>query len=106
MWLLKRIERKLDAILDMLYWIERKENKAMATLDDVLAGVAEEKTQIDGLATLTANIKAQLDAALAGTLTPEQQAKVDSIFASVQAGTADAVAAINANTPAAAKPAG
>ncbi len=71
------------------------------TLDDVLADVTDEKTQIDSLAALTTGLKAQLDAVLAGALTPAQQAKVDAIFTAVDANKAAVVTAINANTPAA-----
>ena len=71
------------------------------SLDDVLADVTDEKTQIDSLTTLTAGLKAQLDAVLAGSLTPEQQAKVDAIFAAVETNKKAVVDSINANTPAA-----
>jgi len=76
----------------------------MQTLDQVLADVADERTQIDSLSTLTAGIKAQLDAVLAGALTPDQQAKVDAIFAGVESNKAAVVAAINANSPSAPAP--
>jgi hypothetical protein len=76
----------------------------MATLDQVLADVTDESTQIDSLSTLTAGIKAQLDAILAGSLTPDQQAKVDAVFAGIEANKAKVVAAINANSPPAPAP--
>jgi hypothetical protein len=68
------------------------------TLDEVLADVTEESTVIDSLATLTAGIKTQLDAALKGALTLEQQAKVDAIFAAVEANKKKVADAITANT--------
>ena len=74
------------------------------SLDDVLADVTDESTQIDGLTTLTAGIKSQLDAVLAGSLTPAQQQKVNDIFAAVDANKAKVVTAINANTAAASVP--
>jgi hypothetical protein len=74
------------------------------SLDDVLADVQDESTQIDGLSTLTSGIKAQLDAVLAGSLTPAQQAQVNAIFDAVEANKHKVVDAINANTAAAGTP--
>lgn len=83
---------KLDSILTKL-------EVMMPTLDEVLADVQAESTQIDSLATLTAGIKQQLIDALAGTvLPPEVQAKVDAVWAGVEANKAKVVDAINANT--------
>lgn len=79
-------------------------DEVQKSLDDVLADVADESTQIDGLSTLTSGIKAQLDAVLAGSLTPAQQAKVNAIFDAVEANKHKVVDAINANTPAAGAP--
>ena len=70
----------------------------MATLDEVLAAVQEQDTQIDSLAVLVAGIKQQLDAVLGGQLPPETQAKVDAIFERVTSNTQEVVDAINANT--------
>ncbi len=98
MWLFRllfpifqRIERKLDLIIE-------RQNAMAKSLDDLTADVAAESTAVDGLITLTSGIKAQLDAALAGGLTPDQQAKVDAIFAAVDAKKADIAAAITVNT--------
>lgn len=92
--LLLLINRKLDYIIG-------KEIKMENTLDATLADVQSESTVIDGLITLTAGIKSQLDAVLAGALTPDQQAKVDAIFAAVEENKEKVSAAITANTPAA-----
>lgn len=90
---LPRIERKLDLIL-------QKETQIVATLDDILTDVTDEGTQIDSLATLMGGLQQQLTDALAGT-SPAVQAKVDAIFAAVDANKAKIVSAINTNTPAA-----
>lgn len=90
---------KLEQILQRVISIEHKENQIMATLDEVLADVADESTKIDSLSTLVAGIKAQLDAILAGGVTPEVQAKVDALFAGIEANKAKVQAAIDANTP-------
>lgn len=71
----------------------------MATLDDVLAGVADESTKEDSLIALVTNLKTQLDQILAGGLTPAAQAKVDALFASVTANVNKVQTAIDANTP-------
>lgn len=73
----------------------------MATLDQVLQDVTDESTLDDSIITLLTGIKAQLDAVLAGGLTPEVQAKVDAIFTAAEANKAKVAAAIAANTPAA-----
>jgi hypothetical protein len=88
--------RRLDRIL-------ANQEKMMATLDEVLAGVTEENTKVDSLLALLAGIKQQLDDALAspgaGTiLPPDVQAKVDAIFAAVTDAKTKVQAAIDANT--------
>ena len=90
----------LQVVLYGLHKIDlrRMERRLMRTLDDVLNDVQEERTQIASLSTLTAGLRQQLKDALAGVLTPEQQAKVDAIFDGVEANKAAVVAAINANT--------
>jgi hypothetical protein len=93
--LLHRILAKLDGI-------QTKETRIMASLDDVLTDVTAEGTQIDSLSTLTAGLAQQLKDALAGTTLPASvQAKVDAVFAGVEANKGKVIAAINANTPAA-----
>ncbi len=101
------IEQKLDLVLSGLATISRslrtmsqKENAVMATLDQVIADIADENTQIGGLSVLTASLKQQLTDALAGTVIPPTvQAKIDGIFAGIEANKAKVVDAINANTP-------
>lgn len=88
-------DAKLDALLAKLTNMETM----MPTLDEVLAKVTEESTKIDSLATLTAGLKQQLADALADVnLTPEQQAKVDAIFAGITGNEQKVVDAIDANT--------
>lgn len=96
-----RPDHKLDQILQLLQQVITKENILMATLDQTLADVQAETTVVEGLATLTGSLKAQLDAVLAGQLTPAQQAQVDAIFAQVEANKQKLADAITANTPAA-----
>lgn len=76
------------------------ENMA-ATLDSILTQVTDESTVDDSIITLLTGIKAQLDAVLAGALTPAQQAKADAIFAQVEANIKKVADAVTANTPAA-----
>ncbi len=100
------INKKLDAILTqlgvdhrLLAAVKTEEDKMAQTLDDCLADITDLGSKEDGLITLTANIKAQLDAITAGALTPAQQAKVDAIFAGVEARKTAVVTALDANTP-------
>ena len=79
-----KMELQLNRILTKIVGIEKQEKKIMATLDDVLAGVAAESTADDSLIALVVNVKQMLADALAGvTLPPAVQAKVDAVFASV-----------------------
>lgn len=75
-----------------------KLEKLMATVDDLVSDVAAQKTVIDGLDTLLANIAAQI-AALKSTQTdPETAAKIDALHASVTENTGRIQADIVANT--------
>jgi hypothetical protein len=91
-------DEKINLILQLLNHIKGKVDHIMPTLDEVLADVADEKTKIDSLTTLVAGIKKQLDDILAGQLPPEVQAKVDAVFAGVEANKAEVQASIDANT--------
>jgi hypothetical protein len=78
----------------------RKETIIVKDLDQVLADIADESTQIGSLAVLTASLKQQLADALSGTtLPPGVQDKIDAVFAGVEANKAKIVDAINLNTP-------
>lgn len=77
--------------------IEGELTKIMATLDETLAAVTEESGKVDSLSSLVTGIKKQLDDVLAGQLPADVQAKVDAIFAGVQANKQKVVDAINAN---------
>ena len=87
---------RLDRILKLLEQI-------MATLDDTLALVTKESTDLDSVKALMTGLKQQLADALSGTtLPPAVQAKVDAIFAVDTANAqkiADALAAGVTPTP-------
>lgn len=88
----------------LLSWLARLEGRMIEmanTLDDVLADVKAEATVEGSLIDLVTGLKAQLDAVLAGNLTPAQQDKVDAIFAAVETNKSTVAAAVTANTPAA-----
>lgn len=74
----------------------------MSTLDLLLDDVRAQKTQIDSLSALIANIKNQLRDALSGEkLSPAAEAKLAAIMPQLEANTAAINDAINANTDAA-----
>lgn len=98
---LNRIERKLDR---SIIQDQQQGINIMKTLDDVISDITDLSSKEDGLITLTSGIKAQLDAVTQGSLTPEQQAKVDAIFAAVEDRKTTVQAAIDANTPPASPP--
>ena len=84
---------KLDQII-------HNQETMMATLDQVLADVTDESTQLDSLSTLISGLKQQLADALSGANLPAPvQAKVDAIFASAEANKQKIADALNANVP-------
>lgn len=90
---LNRIENKLDILI-------AKENKMGATLDQVLQDVSDETSLEQSVLTLVGNIQDQLKAALAGTtISPANQAKIDSIFSGIESNKTALTAALTANTP-------
>jgi Spy/CpxP family protein refolding chaperone len=97
----KRFER-LENILRRIYiqgqlsW--RKENEQMATLDELVEAAQAEDTKIDSLVALTERLHQKVLDALSGTLTPEQQAKIDEAFAAIADNPDRIQAAIDANT--------
>ena len=84
------IEEKLNLIL-------LKEIEMAKTLDDVLANVAESKTLVESMTALMSGLREQLNAALVD-LSPDQQAKVDEIFAAIDADQEAMTASVIANT--------
>jgi len=82
----------------ILGFLVRRMERIMASVDDILVLVSAERGQIDSLVALTGSIKARLDEALAGALSPAVQAKVDEIFKDVTDNSSAIVKAINANT--------
>ena len=104
---LNQIQSDLNWIIHALQVIYSKELKIMASLDDVLADVAEEDTLADSLVTLLHGIKQQLDDALSGaTLPAAAQAKVDAIFSKAESSKTKMADAVTANTPVETQPAG
>lgn len=76
------------------------------TLDDILATSEAETTEISSLIALTTGLKTQLDQALVGEpISPAGKAKMDKIFANLQAQKDAVAAAVLANTPSTAAPA-
>lgn len=76
----------------------------MASLDDVLNDVTAETTLVSGVSTLVSGLQKQLADALSGTLTAEQQSKVDQIFAAAEANKAALATALASGTPVPAPP--
>ncbi len=79
---------------------EERDKKLMATLDDLVAAASAEDTKIDSLIALVMELKAKVDAIVAGELTPAQQAQIDAAFAAISDNPDRIQAAIDANTPA------
>jgi altronate dehydratase len=85
---LRHIEHLLDRLITLV-------ERIMPTLDDILADVTQEKTDIASVSTLIKGLKQQIADALSGvTLSPDVQAKVDAIFTGAESNKADIAAAI------------
>jgi TolA-binding protein len=70
------------------------------SLDDIITDIADLGTKEDGLVALVHGLKDQIAAAIPpGTLSAEQQAKVDQIFAAVEQRKAAIQAALDEGTP-------
>ena len=94
----KRIEAKLDLLISLVSQMLNKETSIMATLDDLLAGVAAESTVIDSVEQLLTNLSTLL--ANAGT----NPAKLQAVQDAITANTNRLTAAVVANTPVATPP--
>lgn len=70
----------------------------MATIDQVLADVTDESTQIDGLSTLISGLRQQVaDAVKNAGIPADVQAKIDQVFAVAEQNKAKVSAALTAN---------
>ncbi len=108
----RRIEQKLDAILELLGIIIAlltKENKTMGKLDDVItdltAKVTQQTTVTASVVSLVSGLAAQLAAALEAAknagATPEQLASFTALANTIAANDDTLAAAVAANTVAA-----
>ena len=78
---------------------QEQHRQIMKTLQELADLVTATNGVADSLIVLTGDIKRRLDDALAGGLTPEQQAKVDAIFTAIEEEKTELAAALVANTP-------
>ena len=88
--------QKLDEILTLLKAAKAEGIVMAATLQQIMDDVKEETTSVDSLSTLIQGLKDQIAAANG------DQAKIDEIFAQLEANKAKLVSVLAANTPAAA----
>jgi hypothetical protein len=94
----------LSSIAERVGALEKEIEMVDRSIDEVLADVADEKTQIGGLTKILADTKAKLADVLAqnsGSIPPDVQAKINAVFDGIESNKADVMAAINKNTPAA-----
>lgn len=77
--------------------MNRKLERIMAKLDDLLDAVAAQQTRIDSLETFIVGLKKKIDEALGGGLTPSQQMRIDALFNEVTKNSADIDAAMAEN---------
>jgi hypothetical protein len=84
---LRHVEILGRLILRQIGKLERQQMTDHATLEQVLAATAAQKTAIDSMAVLITGIRARLNQALAGELSPAAQAKLDAALAEIQGNT-------------------
>lgn len=93
--ILTSIVGQIAEIRALVQRVIEKENETMATIDEVLADVQAESTQLDSLAALIGGLRTQLADALADTTIPaETQAKIDAVFTAVEANKAKIMGAL------------
>lgn len=84
---LRHLEILGRLILRQIGKLERQMAENHATLEQVLEATNAQKTVITSMATLLSGIKARLNQALAGELSPAAQAKLDDALAEIQGNT-------------------
>lgn len=91
---------RLDMIVGMLERITARQEKMMATLDQILADVTAQQTALDSVIALIQGLRQQLADALSGvTLPPAVQAKVDAIFEAAEFNGVKIAQALAENVP-------
>ncbi|MEH2525877.1 hypothetical protein V1288_003786 [Bradyrhizobium sp. AZCC 2176] len=75
--------------------LEKMERRQMRTLDETLASVQGQSTQIDSLVAYNAGLRQQLADIISGALPPDVQAKVDQLFDAVEQNATKLAAALN-----------
>jgi len=84
---LRHLEILGRLILRQIGKLERQMSDNHATLEQVLEATNAQKTAITSMATLLSGIKARLNQALAGELSPAAQAKLDDALSEIQGNT-------------------
>jgi uncharacterized coiled-coil protein SlyX len=88
---------RLDKIIANQEAAAKQGMKIMATMDEVVAKVEEEKTMVDGLKTFVQGLRDQITAL--PNMTPQMQAQIDQVFTTVSANSQGIADAMAANTP-------
>lgn len=88
---------RLDRIIALQEAIGKIEESQMATIDDIVGKVTEEKTMIGSLKVFVQGLQDQVKAVPG--VTPDMQTKIDGVFANVSANSQSISDAMVANTP-------
>lgn len=72
----------------------------MKTLDDLIAVVSDQTSLIESVSSLLTELKEGIDECVAGSISPDDQAKIDLLFETAEANKSKLVNALAANTPA------
>ena len=87
--------RQVDKIISLLTQAIQKDNRIMATMDEILAKVAQETTDIGSMRVFVQGLEDQIKA-IPG-MTPTMQAQIDSVFTSVDSNDKAIVDAMKVN---------
>ena len=96
---LDRIERTLDRIEGRIWHIQQRMKDMARTLDELMQAVSAETTVVDSVVVLVKELRDQI--AAIPDMTPEMQAKVDSLFDAVTADASKLAGVVTVNTPSA-----
>lgn len=92
------LSERLDDLFLLLGDIRTSQERMMATLDQVLADVTQETTDLASISTLIEGLKQQLKDALANSgISVADQAKIDQIFATAESNRQKIAEALAAN---------
>jgi hypothetical protein len=97
-WPFSEIFTRIAALEASVKAMQATEATMAQNIVDLLPKITALRTQEEGLESITANLKSQVDAIVAGALSPAQQTQLDAAFSAIDQNSTEVMAAITANT--------